>query len=182
MSEPTDPIEVLGEGKFVRLVRKGRWEYATRKNASGVVGIVAVTDEGKLIMVEQYRPAVGRNVIELPAGIAGDLAGREGEAMEEAARRELLEETGYDAAEVAFVTDGVASAGITDELLSLCVARGLTKVSAGGGDASESIVVHEIALADVPRWLGEKVHAGRLLDFKIYAALWLAEHGYRGLA
>src|SRR5436190_21784999 len=89
--------EVLYEGKFRRYVRRGGWEYVARRNVTGIVGIIAVTDDGKLVLVEQFRPPVGKNVIEIPAGLAGDVAGSEHEALAEAARRELLEETGYEA-------------------------------------------------------------------------------------
>ena len=89
--------ETVAEGKFIRLVRKGTWEYVTRKGVCGIVAMVALTDDGKLVFVEQDRPPVGKRVVELPAGLAGDKAGEEDEALADAARRELLEETGYEA-------------------------------------------------------------------------------------
>ena len=51
---------VLYDGKHIQLVKHDRWEYARRKNLTGIVAIVAVTNEGKLVLVEQYRPPVGR--------------------------------------------------------------------------------------------------------------------------
>src|SRR5580704_13589060 len=98
MRQSSDPKRTLFEGKHIRMVARGDWEYAERKNVTGIVAIIAVTAEGKLLLVEQYRPPLGKTVIELPAGLAGDIAGQEGEAMVTAARRELLEETGYEAA------------------------------------------------------------------------------------
>src|SRR5215217_1288754 len=96
MSKPQPPT-TIAEGKRVRLVRRGDWEFVTRKKSSGIVAIVAVTDDYKLVLVEQYRPPVAKSVIELPAGLAGDEAGHEQEDLLTAARRELLEETGYEA-------------------------------------------------------------------------------------
>jgi 8-oxo-dGTP pyrophosphatase MutT (NUDIX family) len=83
------------EGRHLSMFNRGGWEYAKRNTARPAVGIVAVTDDGKVVLVEQHRPPVGRNVIELPAGLSGDIAGSEEETLLEAAQRELLEETGY---------------------------------------------------------------------------------------
>src|SRR5437868_5276351 len=93
-------LETIAKGKHLHLVRRGTWEFAHRPNITGIVGIVAVTDDGKLILVEQFRPPVNTAVIELPAGLAGDVAGADDEPLAAAARRELLEETGFDAAEM----------------------------------------------------------------------------------
>src|SRR5688572_20554979 len=117
MSKPEQPT-TIAEGKRVRLVRRADWEYVTRKKASGIVAILAVTDDGKLVLVEQYRPPVAKSVIELPAGLVGDEAGHEQEALSDAARRELLEETGYEAAAMEFLAEGAPSAGITDEIIT----------------------------------------------------------------
>ena len=76
-----EPLETLGEGRFLRMVKHRNWEYVDRKVGTGVVVIVAVNDEGKLLLVEQYRPPVDKDVIELPAGIVGDIAGQEGEKL-----------------------------------------------------------------------------------------------------
>jgi ADP-ribose pyrophosphatase len=86
---------VVAAGKYIELVRQNGWEFARRKGISGIVGIIAVTDDRKLVLVEQHRPPVGARVIELPAGLAGDAKGHEKEDLADAARRELLEETGY---------------------------------------------------------------------------------------
>ena len=94
MGQLEEELKVLAEGRHLRLVSRGRWEYVERPKVTGIVIIVAVTRENNVVLVEQNRPPVGGRVIELPAGLAGDIAGSESEAMEEAARRELLEETG----------------------------------------------------------------------------------------
>ena len=62
-----------------------------------MVAIIAVTDEDKLLLVEQHRPPVNQTVLELPAGLVGDLSDHPMEDLEQAAQRELLEETGYRA-------------------------------------------------------------------------------------
>src|SRR3954467_3378014 len=105
---------ILYDGKHIQLVKQANWEFAKRKNLTGIVGIVAVTDDGKLVLVEQFRPPVGKRVIELPAGLAGDSGGTEGEDLAVAAKRELLEETGYEAKQWTRLVDGAASAGMTN--------------------------------------------------------------------
>ena len=177
MSEPLPKPETMCEGKFVRLVRQGKWEYAGRKGVSGIVGIVAVTDDRRLVLVEQHRPPVGKRVIELPAGLAGDSAGHEREDLADAARRELLEETGYEAAELTRVAEGAASAGMTDEVITLFLARGLRKAGEGKGDGSEDITLHEVPLAEAARWLDARTREGKLIDLKVYAGLYFAARG-----
>lgn len=166
---------VITEGRHLRFVRRGDWEYAERKKVSGIVGIVAVTDDGKLLLVEQFRPPLQKTVIEIPAGLAGDVAGAETEALAEAAQRELREETGYSAAALVYLTEGAASAGICDEVIALFQARGLKKMDSGGGDESEQITVHEVPLKEVHKWLSQRQSGGAVVDLKVYAALYFAE-------
>jgi len=89
------PKVILHKGKFLALVKEGHWEYADRTNPTGAAIVIAVTDQQKLLLVEQYRTPVHARTIELPAGISGDESGRAHENHAEAARRELEEETGY---------------------------------------------------------------------------------------
>jgi ADP-ribose pyrophosphatase len=163
--------EVLAETRYLRLIQDGRWTYAQRPNVTGAVAIAAVTSEGKLLLVDQYRIPVKGRVIELPAGLVGDEAGQENETLEQAAHRELLEEVGYLAEHISVLTSAVSSAGLTDEAVHLMHATGLTRSGEGGGDAAEDIVVHQVPLAEVPMWLTSRQAAGWLVDFKVYAAL-----------
>ena len=173
MSERSN-LQIVCDGKHVQLVRQGGWEFARRKGISGIVGIVAVTDDGKLVLVEQHRPPVGRRVIELPAGLAGDAKGHEKEDLADAARRELLEETGYEARTMQRVAAGAASAGMTDEVITLFRATGLKKVGEGTGDETEDITVHEVPLAGATDWLAAREREGKLIDMKVYCGLYFA--------
>lgn len=164
--------EVLASGKFLRLVRRDGWEWAERTNTSGVVVIAALTPAGEVLLVEQDRMPVGARVLEMPAGLAGDVAGAEDEALAEAARRELVEETGWDAEHLEEVTGGPVSAGMTSETLTFFRATGLRRVGNGGGDPSEDIVVHAVPLAGVEAWIRARQSEGVLVDPKVYAGLY----------
>ncbi len=155
-----DDVLVLYEGRHLRFVRRGHWEFAQRKGVSGIVGILPITDDGKVVLVEQFRLPVNARVVEIPAGLAGDVAGSETEALADAARRELEEETGYRAATMTLLTSGAASAGISDEIITIFRAEGLAKVGAGGGDEHEDIEVHEVPLKDIRAWLEGKSRGG----------------------
>ena len=166
------PRITLHNGKFLALVREGHWEYADRTNATGAAIIIAVTDARKLLLVEQFRIPVHARTIELPAGIIGDEPGTADEVHAEAARRELLEETGYDAGKIEALTHGPASSGITSETVTLFLATNLRRVGAGGGVGHEEITVHEVPLSEVHDWLEAKAKAGILVDPKVYAGLY----------
>ena len=128
-----------------------------------------------IVLVEQYRRPVDRRVIELPAGLVGDLHGPDEEVLE-AARRELIEETGFEAESVELLMESPSSAGMTDEIVSFIRARGLKRIGDGGGDESEDIVTHVLPLDQVDRWLEQKQADGLYLDPKIFTALyWLSQ-------
>ena len=168
--------KILAKGEFLALIREAHWEYAVRVNANGAAIIVAVTDDQKLILVEQYRIPCHARTIELPAGIAGDNSAIAGEALAETARRELLEETGYAAASVELLTSGAASSGLSSEIVTLFRATGLSRAGAGGGHEGEGITVHEVPITEAHAWLAEKTSTGFLVDPKIYAALYFILH------
>ncbi len=163
---------VLCSGRFLNLVREGRWEYADRTNATGAAIIVPVTDAEEVVLVEQYRIPVHARTLEFPAGLIGDVEHLSSEANAEAARRELIEETGYDATLIEALTHGPASSGLTSETVTLFLATGLRRVGNGGGVEHEEIVVHEVPLREIHEWLDRKAGAGLLIDPKIYAGLY----------
>lgn len=168
--------KTLAEGRWTRLVVNDEgWEYVQRMNTTGIVILIALTEARELLFVEQWRPPVGARVVELPAGLAGDIEGHEDEALATAAQRELEEETGYRAAHLERVTEGPLSAGLTSEVVTVFVATGLERVGPGGGDDTEDITLYEVPLDEAPAWLQARAAAGSLIDPKVYAALWFAE-------
>jgi ADP-ribose pyrophosphatase len=168
-----DQAKTMCEGKYLRLVRRGHWEYAERTNAGSAVIVIAVTPENKLVFVEQFRIPMNANTIEMPAGLVGDVDAHD--TLEDAARRELLEETGWLASEVKVLMVGPTSSGMSNEVVAFVRARGLTRVHAGGGDETENITVHEVPVADAPRWLAAKMAEGYGMDAKLWAGLWLID-------
>ncbi|MDJ0838439.1 MAG: NUDIX hydrolase [Acidobacteriota bacterium] len=167
--------QLLYEGRYLNMVTHQNWEYAERTNISGIVAMVAVTREGKLIFLEQYRRPVECPCIELPAGLAGDHAGAEGEDLEIAAQRELLEETGYTAGKLIYLFDGPPSPGACSEVVSWYLAVDLERAGPGGGDDSEDIEVHEVQLDEAHAFFGERQAAGCLIDPKVFLGIYFAK-------
>ncbi len=175
-SAPMTTDLVMARGKFLQLVKRNDWEFCERVVGTGVVLIVAVTEQKKMLLVEQFRPALNSNVLEVPAGLVGDIVGASGEAFVEAAKRELVEETGYSADQMVFLTEGPVSSGITNEVVSFFLATNLQKVGEGGGDESEDIAVHEVAVDQVEKFAADRAKNGCLIDPKLFAALYFAKN------
>ncbi len=171
--------KTLYQGKFKRFVIEGKWEFIERINCWGIVAIVAMTDDKKVILVEQHRIPVGKQVIEFPAGLADGDNGNPGETLEQAARRELLEETGYQAQKMIFCTEGPISSASSSDVMTIFHAVGLKKVSAGGGDGTESIKVHEVPISRIDGWLLKKAKEGLLIDSRVYGGLYLLKREVR---
>lgn len=164
---------MIGRGRYLEVVDEEGWEYVRRHSTSGVVVILATTDEDQLVLVEQPRIPVHRRTIELPAGLVGDVADNGAESMLEAARRELEEETGFRAARWERVFEVPSAVGMSAELATFYRATGLTRVGSGGGDSTEEITVHIVDVAEVASFLSAKEAAGLLIEPKVYAALYL---------
>ena len=167
-------MKELGAGRHLRLVTRNGWEFVERPGIHGIVLVVAVTPEGRLLLVEQRREAVDADVVELPAGLAGDAESPVGEPLEEAARRELVEETGWDARSMERIAEGPPSAGVTSEIVTLFRARGLERGGPGGGVEGESITVREVPLAEAEAYLERRARQGVLVDPKVWAGLLFA--------
>jgi ADP-ribose pyrophosphatase len=171
---PMAKLETLFETRWIQLQRIGHWDFVRRPHSDSCVGILAITPEQEIVLVEQFRIPVQRRVIEIPAGIVGDEDEHRGEPLEATAARELLEETGYRAGTIERLMETPTSAGLTAEFVHLFHAKELVREQSGGGVAGEDITVHHVPLANLREWLREKETAGVLVDYKICACLWLA--------
>jgi ADP-ribose pyrophosphatase len=180
MSRPDhEPTEILYDGQWLRMMRRGHWEYAERTHGNGMaVIIIAVTPGDRVLFVEQYRVPLGARTIEMPAGLVGD--DHAADTLESAARRELVEETGWEPEHVDVLLTGPTSSGMSSERIAFVRARGLRKVGEGGGTDSEDITVHEVPRAQAPAWLMQKQREGFELDLKLWAGLWMIEHNPDG--
>ena len=169
MSADRDAPEVtVWRGRFLAAKTRGKWEYVSRTRGITAAVILAI-DEGHVLLVEQYRVPLGRNCLELPAGLIGDET--EGEAAETAAIRELEEETGYRAARMIDLGQFYSSPGLASEGFTLLRAEGLEKVGAGGGVEGENIIVHRVALTDVSAFVARKRAEGCAMDVKLLLLL-----------
>ncbi len=165
------PEEIAWAGKWITAKRRGKWEYVSRAKGIRAAVIVAIDDDDHVLLVDQYRVPLGKRCLELPAGLVGDEAGRENDSPLEAARRELIEETGYDCAEVENLGEYFSSPGLVSESFTLVRAKGLTKVGEGGGLEDEDIIVHRVPLAGLPDFVAEKRAEGMAIDVKLLLLL-----------
>ena len=164
-----EPEQILWQGRFVEVRRRGKWEYAGRPGGVRAAVILAI-DDSHVILAEQYRVPLGRPCIELPAGLIGD-GDDPDEPPETAAARELEEETGYRAARLEAIGEFWSSPGMLTESFTLVRASGLEKVSDGGGTESEDITIHRVALADLEEFLAKQRALGKAIDVRILLLL-----------
>ena len=168
------PLQTLHEGRWLRLMQRGRWEYAERVHGKGMaVIIVAATPDDEVLFVEQFRVPLGRRTIEMPAGLVGDE--HDDDTLADAARRELIEETGWEPAHVEVLLTGPTSSGMSSERIAFVRATGLRKVGEGGGVDDEQIIVHRVPRAQAPAWLMRKNAEGYEVDLKLWGGLWMLE-------
>jgi ADP-ribose pyrophosphatase len=165
---------IIAETRFLRLIERDGWYFVERPNSNGVVTILPLTRERRLIFVEQFRAPLGRNVIEFPAGLMGDEAGHEKEGPVVAAHRELIEETGYQAQDMELVATTATSPGMANEFVHFVLAWNLDRVGPGGGVDSEDIVVHEVPIGEVRPWLRAQQGKGLVIAAKVFAGLYFA--------
>lgn len=163
-----EPERTAWEGRFLAARTRGKWEYVARTRGIGAAVILAF-DAGHVLLVEQYRVPLGRNCLELPAGLVGDEEA--GEEAATAAIRELEEETGYRASRMTDLGRFYSSPGMTSEGFTLLRAEGLRKTGAGGGVAGEDIIVHRVPVEDVHLFVQAKRAEGCAIDVKLLLLL-----------
>jgi len=162
--------DILYEGKFLNMVSNDGWEYVTRKDCDVVVVVPVKETMGgpTLIIINEYRKPLDKRVIGLPAGLTDP-----GEDIFGAARRELVEETGYEANCIKLLArDLPSSPGLTDETFNLLLATDLKKVGEGGGDETEDIKVDELLITNASVAISNWINQGLAIDPKLYAAMW----------
>jgi ADP-ribose pyrophosphatase len=148
----------LYKGKVVQLradtvsLPDGRTKLREILVHPGAAAIVPLVNE-KLLIVEQYRAAVGRKTLEIPAGTL-----EEGESPEECAKRELIEETGFSALQWDKLAAYYPSPGYSSEIIHIFKASGLEKVS----NAEAELPIQYIGLKEVQA----KIETGEIMDSK----------------
>jgi len=171
--EKTTKTTPIYDGKIVKLqvddVTLPNGNVAKREiiKHPGAVAVIAVTDEGKLVLVEQYRKALERSIVEIPAGKL-----EPGEEPIVTARRELEEETGYGAQSLTYLQAFATSPGFADEIIHLFVAKDLYTIENKADlDEDEFVELVEVSLEEA----GQMVADERIYDAKTaFAVLWLA--------
>lgn len=157
------------EGKWIRIVRDGRWEFVERCSGMHAVVILAEYD-GKVILVEQVRVPLGnRTCLELPAGLVGDE--NPDATVEETAIKELEEETGFTAERIERLGEFHSSPGMVAEGFTLVRAHGISRIGDGGGTEHEEIEVHLVPRADIAAFVNQKRLEGSAIDVKLLLLL-----------
>jgi ADP-ribose pyrophosphatase len=166
-----DPSEYRGGRLRVRRehdsLPDGRRVSFDAVRVPAVAYILPLLDDGRVVLLRQYRPVVRAQIWELPAGTI-----EPGESPEACARRELVEEAGYEAGRLEPLGEALADPGLTDERIFLFLARDLRPV-ARGLDADEHIDVAPVPLAKAYRM----VDAGEILDAGTLIALYRLRSG-----
>ncbi|MFJ7661187.1 NUDIX domain-containing protein [Lysinibacillus sp. NPDC097162] len=171
--EKTTQTTSIYDGKIVKLqvddVTLPNGKSAKREiiKHPGAVAIIAITNEGKLVMVEQYRKALERSIVEIPAGKL-----EIGEEPIYTARRELEEETGYGAHQLEYLQAFATSPGFADEVIHLFVGTDLYQIENSAElDEDEFVELLEVSLEEAQAMVAD----GRIYDAKTaFAVLWFA--------
>ncbi|HEU5067073.1 MAG TPA: NUDIX hydrolase [Sphingomicrobium sp.] len=158
------PLQTVWQGKYISALKRGRWEYVSRTGSTNAVVILAEQD-GKVILIEQYRVPVGKRCVELPAGLVGDED--KNATVEGTAVKELEEETGFTAERIERLGEFQSSPGMVAESFTLVRAHGLRKVGEGGGTDNEDIAVHLVPRAEIPAFVEQRRAAGCAVDVKL---------------
>jgi ADP-ribose pyrophosphatase len=161
-------------GRVIRLVDRdlvlpnGRNTTFSVVEHPGAVAIVPVFDDGDVVLLKQFRPSIGEELFEIPAGTL-----EEGESPLATAKREIVEETGFRARRWEKIAEFYTAPGFCTELMHVFVARGLSPASAEG-DADEILRPVRMSLGKAL----EMIRGRKVRDAKSIAGL-LIYHGQR---
>ncbi len=176
MVETTIERETVFEGKFLK-VRRDLARLPDGSTASrefvvhpGAAAMVPIGDDERILVERQYRYAMGAMYVEIPAGKIDA-----GETSIQTARRELREETGYEAGQWAFLTRVHPAIGFTDEVMDIYLAKDLV-LRERAMDADEFLEIEWVTLG----WLMDELRAGRLPDVKTQIAVHWLDRLYGG--
>lgn len=170
--EKTIDSKEIFNGRIIRVsvdtVQLPNGEQSTREIVKhpGAVGIIPVTPDGKLVLVEQYRKALEKTIIEIPAGKI-----EPGEDPAICALRELEEETGYGVEKLTYLQPVVTAPGFCDEIVHLYAAENLFKLEhPKAADEDEFVEVLEVTIEEAETLMAK----GAICDAKtIIAVMWL---------
>ena len=173
--------ETVFEGDYLKFVRKhfetgkrkeGIWETIERKNVynKGAVVIAALTKERELILERNWRAPLESFVIQLPAG----LSDKEGENEEEAARRELLEETGYKAEKLIPIIPAPLCPALTPTRAAHFLAPEVEFAGKESKEITEEIEVLKVPLEELDSFL-LNLPKDTELDLRVPGILWVLE-------
>jgi ADP-ribose pyrophosphatase len=165
-----DP-EILFEGQHMVFLRRKGWEYIQHRTAPEAAMIVAITPGDEIVLAEEFRLPMNAPVVSLPAGLIGDEAP---EGAIDAARRELREETGYEAPSFDLLAKGPGSAGQSSEMVTFFLASGAVRAGEQAAHDVGKIRVHVVPIAELPDWARARESEGAVIDPKIWAGLYLA--------
>lgn len=157
--EKTLATKSIFKGKVIELVVKdvqlpdGNTSKREVVYHPGAVAVIAVTEEKKIVLVNQFRKALEKTIVEIPAGKL-----EKGEEPLDCAKRELEEETGYKSEELTFVTSFYTSPGFADEIIHVFYTDALLKGETNP-DSDEFIDVVEVTLEEAEKlMLEQRIH------------------------
>lgn len=165
LEEKTIRRQTIFQGRMINLhvdeVRLPNGKTSTREIVEhpGAVAIMAITDDEKIVLVEQFRKPLEKTLVEIPAGKLD-----EGEDPEDCARRELEEETGYRCGELISVASFYTSPGFADEICYFYLAKDLVRTNQRQLDEDEFVEVVELTFPEALQYIEkQKIHDAKTI-------------------